>query len=368
MKFIHLSDLHIGKRQREFSLLDDQKYILLKILGVIDDEKPDAVLIAGDVYDKGIPSEKAVSLFDDFLTRLAKKKIPVFVISGNHDSVERMSFGSKLMEESRVYISKAPQEHITPYELKDEWGSVFVYLLPYINPSDKSFTEAVRTAVQNMNVDVSKRNILVSHQLALGAERSESEDLFIGGSENVDLDVFDPFDYVALGHIHKPQKCGRETVRYCGTPLKYSFSEVNHKKSVTVVELKEKGNIDIRTVPLEPMRDLRVIKGSFKEITSKAFYEKQKCDDFIKIILTDETDIEDGFARLQTIYENLVFLDYDNTRTRSSSKIEDLEKIQVTDPLELFKEFYEIQNSMSMTDEQTDYVKELIKEVWRDEK
>ena len=272
------------------------------------------------------------------------------------------------MEESRVYISKAPQEHITPYELKDEWGSVFVYLLPYINPSDKSFTEAVRTAVQNMNVDVSKRNILVSHQLALGAERSESEDLFIGGSENVELDVFDPFDYVALGHIHKPQKCGRETVRYCGTPLKYSFSEVNHKKSVTVVEFKEKDDINIRTVPLEPMRDLRVIKGKYDDIVLKDFYEKQKRDDYLKIILTDENDIEDGFARLQTIYPNLVLLDYDNTRTRSVSGIEDLEKIQKTDPLELFMDFYKTQNNKPMTDEQIDFVKELILDVWRDEK
>lgn len=368
MKFLHISDLHLGKKLREFSLIEDQKYILIKIINIIDEEKPDAILIAGDVYDKGIPPLQAVSLLDDFLTKIWKRKIPCFVISGNHDSAERLSFGSKLMEEGKIYVSKSYDGNVTPIELKDEFGPVNIYMLPFISPVEKSFTEAVEQAVQKMNVDVSKRNVLISHQLVTGAERSDSEDLSFGGAEDVAIEVFDCFDYVALGHIHKPQKCGREFVRYSGTPLKYSFSEVNHKKSVTIVELKEKNDITVRTVPLEPKRDLRVIKGSFEEITKKEFYEKQNRQDFVKIILTNEDDVKDGFARLSTIYENLVFLDYDNKRTRSVSTIEDLDKIKATDPLEIFKEFYEIQNGQPMTDEQVSFSSELIKEVWRDEK
>ena len=270
---------------------------------------------------------QAVSLLDDFLTKIWKRKIPCFVISGNHDSAERLSFGSKLMEEGKIYVSKSYDGNVTPIELKDEFGPVNIYMLPFISPVEKSFTEAVEQAVQKMNVDVSKRNVLISHQLVTGAERSDSEDLSFGGAEDVAIEVFDCFDYVALGHIHKPQKCGREFVRYSGTPLKYSFSEVNHKKSVTIVELKEKKDITVRTVALEPRRDLRVIKGSFEEITKKEFYEKQNRQDFVKIILTNEDDVKDGFARLSTIYENLVFLDYDNKRTRSVSTIEDLDKI-----------------------------------------
>ncbi len=380
MKLLHISDLHLGKKLREFSLIEDQKYILIKIINIIDEEKPDAILIAGDVYDKGIPPLQAVSLLDDFLTKIWKRKIPCFVISGNHDSAERLSFGSKLMEEGKIYVSKSYDGNVTPIELKDEFGPVNIYMLPFISPVEKSFTEAVEQAVQKMNVDVSKRNVLISHQLVTGAERSDSEDLSFGGAEDVAIEVFDCFDYVALGHIHKPQKCGREFVRYSGTPLKYSFSEVNHKKSVTIVELKEKNDITVRTVPLEPKRDLRVIKGSFEEITEKdikkiralgtkkEFYEKQNRQDFVKIILTNEDDVKDGFARLSTIYENLVFLDYDNKRTRSVSTIEDLDKIKATDPLEIFKEFYEIQNGQPMTDEQVSFSSELIKEVWRDEK
>lgn len=368
MKLLHISDLHLGKRLREFSLIEDQEYILVKILNIIDDEKPDALLIAGDVYDKGIPPVAAVNLLDDFLTKLSQRKIPVFMISGNHDSCERMSFGSKLMENSGLYVSKSYNGNVVPFELKDEWGSVNIYMLPYIYPVEKSYTEAVSQAISQMKIDTSKRNVLVSHQFVSGSERCDSEDLFIGGAEDVNVEVFDDFDYVALGHIHKPQKCGREFVRYSGTPLKYSFSEVNHKKGVTVIELKEKGNLNIKQVPLVPKRDLVVLKGKFEELIQKEFYKKQNLQNFYKIILTDEEDVRDGFARLQTIYENLVFLDYDNIRTKSVANIDDIEKIQKTDPLEIFMDFFEIQNNKPMTQEQKDISKELINEIWGGEK
>ena len=246
MKFVHLSDLHLGKRVNEYSMLEDQEYILTKIINIIDDEKPSGVIIAGDVYDKSIPSAEAVQMFDDFLTRLAKRNLQVFVISGNHDSPERMSFGSRLMDQSGIHISQVYNGQIEPFAMEDDHGAVNVYMLPFVKPahvkrfsdeSIESYTDALRVTIAEMNVNQSERNILITHQFVTGAMRSDSEDVSVGGSDNVDVSVFDNFDYVALGHIHSPQNCTSERVRYCGTPLKYSFSEAKDNKSVTVVEL-----------------------------------------------------------------------------------------------------------------------------------
>ena len=250
MKLIHLSDLHLGKRVNEYSMLEDQEYILKKIINVIDDEKPDGVIIAGDVYDKSIPSAEAVQLFDDFLVQLAKRSLKVFVISGNHDSPERIAFGSRIMDASGIHMSPVYSGDITPIPLEDEFGTVNIYILPFIKPAHvrryaeneiTTYTEAVEYVISKLNIDPANRNVLVTHQFVTGALRSESEEISVGGSDNVDAYVFEPFDYVALGHIHSPQTCGSENIRYCGTPLKYSFSEVHDKKSVTVVELREKG-------------------------------------------------------------------------------------------------------------------------------
>ncbi len=377
MKFIHLSDLHLGKRVNEYSMLEDQEYILTKIINIIDAEKPDGVIIAGDVYDKSVPSAEAVSLFDDFLTRLAKRKLQVFVISGNHDSPERMAFGSRLMDQSGIHISRVYSGETQPFEMKDEQGELFVYLLPFVKPIHvkrfseeeiNSYTDAIRVAISRMNIDKTKRNVLVTHQFVTGATRSESEEISVGGTDNVDVSVFDGFDYVALGHIHSPQKCSFEHIRYCGTPLKYSFSEAKDKKSVTVVELEKKGDLNIRTIPLKPKRDMVEIKGTYNEIMLKSFYENTTYrDDYIHITLTDEEDIIDAIGKLRVVYQNLMKLDYDNRRTRASYQIEGTADVENKSPFELFAEFYELQNNQPMSEEQAEFMKELIEKVWEDE-
>lgn len=378
MKLIHLSDLHIGKRVNEFSMIEDQKYILKVILNIIDDEKPDGVLIAGDVYDKSVPSAEAVQLLDDFLCRLAERKLPTYIISGNHDSAERLSFGGRLMDMSGIHLSPVYNGKVEPFTLTDEYGKVNIYMLPFIKPVNvrrffpdseiESYTDAIKIAVDSMNVDEKERNIIVTHQFVTGASRSESEEISVGGSDNVDASVFDAFDYVALGHIHGPQKIGRESVRYCGTPLKYSFSEANHKKSVTVVEMGEKGKIEIRTVPLVPKHDLREIKGKYEEILLKENYEGTNTEDYIHITLTDEEDIPDVMNRLRVIYPNIMKLDYDNKRTRSNQAVGKAEGVEKKSPLELFSEFYYDRNGQTMSEEQTAFMQNLIEEIWEGEK
>ena len=378
MKFVHLSDLHLGKRVNEYSMLEDQEYILTKIINIIDDEKPAGVIIAGDVYDKSIPSAEAVQMFDDFLTRLAKRNLQVFIISGNHDSPERMSFGSRLMDQSGIHISQVYDGKITPFTLQDESGDVNIYMLPFVKPahvkrfsdeSIESYTDAIRVAIAEMKVDQSARNLLITHQFVTGATRSESEDISVGGSDNVDVSVFDVFDYVALGHIHGPQNCTSERVRYCGTPLKYSFSEAKDNKSITVVELEEKGNISVKTVSLVPMRDMVEIKGRYNEIILKSFYENTSYqEDYIHITLTDEEDIVDAIGKLRTVYHNLMKLDYDNKRTRSVSQVDGAVDVETKTPIELFSDFYELQNNQPMSDEQKAFVEALIEQVWEDEK
>ena len=378
MKFVHLSDLHLGKRVNEYSMLEDQEYILTKIINIIDDEKPFGVIIAGDVYDKSIPSAEAVQMFDDFLTRLAKRNLQVFVISGNHDSPERMSFGSRLMDQSGIHISQVYNGEFVPFSMKDEHGVVNVYMLPFVKPahvkrfsdeSIESYTDAIRVAIAEMKVDQSARNLLITHQFVTGATRSESEDISVGGSDNVDVSVFDGFDYVALGHIHSPQNCTSERVRYCGTPLKYSFSEAKDNKSITVVELEEKGKLSVKTVSLVPMRDMVEIKGRYNEIMLKSFYENTSYqEDYIHITLTDEEDIVDAIGKLRTVYHNLMKLDYDNKRTRSVSQVDGAVDVETKTPIELFSDFYELQNNQPMSDEQKAFVEDLIEQVWEDEK
>lgn len=378
MKFIHLSDLHLGKRVNEYSMLEDQEYILTKIIDIIDDEKPNGVLIAGDIYDKSVPSAEAIGLFDDFLTRLAEREMQVFVISGNHDSPERMAFGSRLMDQSGIHISRIYDGDVLPFEMNDEHGKVFVYLLPFVKPvhvrrwADEeinSYTDAIRVAISKMNIDNTERNILVTHQFVTGATRSESEDISVGGSDNVDVSVFDGFDYVALGHIHSPQNCSSEKVRYCGTPLKYSFSEAKDNKSVTVIELGKKGDLKVRTIPLKPKRNVVEIKGSYNELMLKSFYENSTYgEDYMHIILTDEEDIVDAIGKLRVVYHNLMKLDYDNKRTRTISQVNGATDVETKSPLELFSDFYELQNNQSMSAKQTEFMRKLIEKVWEDEK
>ena len=378
MKFIHLSDLHIGKRVNEFPMYEDQEYILTEIIKIIDNEKPDAVLIAGDIYDKSIPPSDAVTMFDAFLVLLSKRNLKVFVISGNHDSPERLSFCSRLIEKSGVYFSPVYNGHIAPVKLEDEYGEVNIYMLPFVKPANVrrffddreilSYTDAMEVAISEMNVNLESRNVLVTHQFVTGADRTESEEISVGGTDNVDVSVFDDFDYVALGHIHRPQNCLSKRVRYCGTPLKYSFSEANDKKSVTIVELKEKGSLEIHTADLVPKHEMREIKGKYEEITAKSFYENTTYQtDYMHITLTDEEDIPDGVGKLRTIYHNLMKLDYDNMRTRSNSQITGAQNIEEKSPLELFEDFYEMQNNQPMSEEQRDYISSLIESMWEEE-
>ena len=374
MKLIHLSDIHLGKRVNEYSMIEDQEYILKRIINIVDDEMPDGVIIAGDVYDKSVPSAEAVQLFDDFLVRLAKRKIEVFVISGNHDSPERIAFASRIMDASGIHMSPVYTGEIVPISMHDEYGEVTVYMLPFVKPvhvrrfcEDEitTYTEAVKHAVLKMNINPDNRNVLVTHQFVTGARRSESEEISVGGTDNVDAGVFDEFDYVALGHIHSPQNCGSDKIRYCGTPLKYSFSEARDKKSVTVVEIAEKGNVTYRTVELVPKHDLVELKGTYAELTLKSFYENTTWqDDYTHITLTDEEDVPDAIVKLRTVYHRLMKLDYDNKRTRSNAEISGAADIESKSPLELFSDFYALQNNQLMNEEQTVFMQELIQNIW----
>jgi len=374
MKFVHLSDLHLGKKVNEFSMIEDQRYILKEILTIINDVKPDGVIIAGDVYDRTIPSEDAMKIWDEFLVSLAEKKLPVYAISGNHDSAIRFSDHSTLVETTGIHLSPEYNGSVNHYVLEDENGLINIYLLPFIKPATvraffpddeiNDYTDACRVAINHMNVNPKERNILVAHQMIIGSARCESEEVSVGGLDGVDVSVFDNFDYVALGHLHGKQKIGRDTVRYCGTPLKYSFSEKDHKKSVTIVNLEEKGNITIEEIPLVPMHDMREIKGTYEELMSKKNYEGTDTDDYIHAVLTDENDVIDAMAKLRVVYPNLMKLSYDNKRTQSQQIVTDAENVDKKTPLELFEEFYEKQNNQEMTEEQKQLSRELIESIW----
>lgn len=374
MKFIHLSDLHIGKKVNEFSMLEDQKYIFEEIISIIEQQNVDGVFIAGDIYDKSIPPREAVQAFDDFLAKIAKKKIPVFAISGNHDAAERIAFGAELMKQSNVYFSPVFDGNINEIILKDAYGEIAIYMLPFIKPATvkpfysdveiNSYNDAVKTVIEHMNINKNRRNVLIAHQFVTGAEKSNSEDVSVGGVDNVDADVFYDFDYVALGHIHKSQYVGRETIRYCGTPLKYSFSEINHKKSVTIVTLKQKGNVCVEKVELIPQKDMCEIEGYYQEITALTYYKNINVQNYMHIILKDEQDIMDAIAKLRSIYPNVMRLDYNNKRTQNNQTVAVTEAIENKTPLQLLQQFYEIQNNCAMTEQQRLFSARMIEKIW----
>ena len=376
MKLIHLSDLHLGKRVNEVSMIEDQEHILHQILRIIKDERADGVMLCGDIYDKSVPSAEAVTLFDEFLSRLAQLGVQVFVISGNHDSPERLAFGNRLMEGAGIHMSPVYDGAVKPYRLTDEHGAVDLWLLPFLKPAHvkrafpeekiESYTDAVRVAVAHMEPDLTVRNVLLTHQFVTGAATCESEEISVGGSDNVDASVFEAFDYVALGHIHGPQNIGSNKLRYCGTPLKYSFSEAGHYKSVTVVELGAKGALALHTVPLIPRHELRVIRGSFAELTDRAFYEGTATDDYLQVILTDEEDIPEAIGRLRVVYPNIMKLTYDNTRTRADLLVGGAEDVEKKTPLQLFEELYEKQNNKPMSEEQRCFAQSLIETIWEE--
>lgn len=376
MKIMHLSDLHIGKKVNEYSMLQDQIYILKEILHIIDNEKVETVIIAGDVYDRSLPPNEALELFDEFLYQLSGRNVNVFVISGNHDSPERISYGGRMMTENKIFLSPVYDGNVKPITLNDDYGEVNFYLLPFVRPADirryfpdeniENYTDAVKVAIDNMNVDFSERNILVTHQFVTGAELSESEDIIVGGTDNVSGEVFDGFDYVALGHIHREQTVGKDNIRYCGTPLKYSFSEAKNIKSVTILNFNDKGNIEYSKIPLTPLRDMREIRGTYYELTLKSNYESTNTEDYLHITLTDEEDIPDAIGKLRSIYPNIMKLDYDNLRTRGSGTVDAIENIESKSPFELFADLFKQQNNQDMSEEQEEIMRNLIDEIWEE--
>ena len=420
MRFFHLADLHLGKRVNGFSMIEDQAYILKQITDLADLEAPDAVIIAGDVYDKSIPSVEAVNLFDDFLVSLSQRNLQVFVISGNHDSAERISYGGRVMQQSGIHISQritgavpppsdnAPAQPsddtsdqpsdvasdqssecsgekrptaspVLPVRLEDAYGPLNVYLFPYIHPSvvravwpdetAEDWTQAMEVLIRHTAPDPGERNIAVAHQFVtaqgIRPEECDSEQKHIGGLDNVEYHVFDAFDYVALGHLHGPQRIGRDSVRYAGSPLKYSFSEENQKKSVTIVDLKEKGNVQFRLLPLHPLRDLRTVRGTFDELTSPEFTAALPAGDYYRIILTDEQDVDQAISRLRKyFYTNLMELSYDNARTKAHVVTDVEQEVLEREPSEVLEELYEKQNGSPMSEFQKELTARLIDEIW----
>lgn len=378
---MHLADLHLGKRVNGFSMMEDQEYILNRILEIMEEEQPDGLLIAGDVYDKTIPPAEAVRLMDDFLTAVAAKHVPVFLISGNHDSAERVAFGHQLMQGSGIWISPVYDGTIRHHTLEDRWGEVNIYLVPFLRPSVvrsffpdveiEDYTDALRTIIEDLQVDTSRRNVVLAHQFVTAAgalpETCDSEQLSVGGLDQVDGSVFSPFDYTALGHLHGPQCVGSETIRYAGSPLKYSFSELHQKKSVTVAELREKGVTEIRQIPLQPRREMIELRGTFEEILAEARKKGEPQTDYYHMILTDETDVVDALSRLREYYPNIMLLDYDNRRTRSQKEVEQLDRVEERTPGELFAALYEQQNGQEMDSDRKEYLDGLIREIWEEQ-
>lgn len=379
MKLIHLADLHLGKQVNGFSMMEDQRYILEEIIRMIRQEEADAVMIAGDVYDKPVPPAEAVSLFDEFLETLAKMGKEVFVISGNHDSAERLAFGSGLMNRSGIHISPVYSGEIHPVTVSDEYGDVNFWLLPFLKPvhvrrfiedekekeTVKTYDQALQYVLSHLPVDPQKRNILLTHQFITGAKTSDSEDFSVGGIDHVEAEHFRPFDYTALGHIHRPQKAGSETIRYCGSPLKYSFSEADREKSVPVIELGKKGDISLRLEPLSPLHDMREIRGTYEQVTEKSFYEQKDLQSsYVRVTLTDEEDVPDALGKLRLVYPLLMRLDYDNARTRIQNEVSGEEAAEVKTPEDLLEDFYRLQNNHDMNERQKHIAKQCIGKVF----
>ena len=385
MKILHLSDLHIGKIVLEQSMLDDQKYMLNQIIEKIQEEKIELVLISGDIYDRGVPPSDAVTVLNNFLKVLIKDlHLKVCIIAGNHDSKERLNFGSEIFKSDGLYISSIYNGNIDKVELEDEYGKLNIYMLPYIKPIEvrqffeedvdvSSYHNAVKEVILKENINEKERNIILSHQFVTSGgiepEKSESETLYLGGTENVDVSCYDKFDYVALGHIHGPQRIGRDTARYAGTILKYSFSEVHQNKSLTVIDFKEKENLKIDLIPLKPLRDMRVIKGPIEELTKEENYSKTNREDYIRAIITNEEQVYDAIGQLRKVYPNVLRLDIENSKAKidSEAKLSDLDNIKKKDEVELFNEFYKYQNNQDLNEVQLEIIKNVIKEVKKED-
>ncbi len=374
MKIAHISDLHLGKSLYNYSLIEDQDYILDQITGILVEKKVEVLIIAGDVYDKNVAPEAGLKVLRKFLNRLVEAEIKVLIISGNHDSAERLTFGAEFMTEKGIYFSKVYDGTIEPVTFEDDFGPVNFYLLPFVKPStvqhyyeDKTistYEDAVRCAVEHMNVNYSERNVAIAHQNIMNAERCESEEIIIGFQDAVSDEVFKDFDYTALGHIHKQQKIGKHNVMFSGTPLKYSTSEFTHKKVMPLITLGEKGKVDIELIPLEPKRDLRQITGTLDEIMKASKGDPNNHEDFIDVILTNENEVMDAMATLRTVYPNVLKITYDNKASRAAENIERLGAVDKKNPLEIFEAFYKSRIGEDMDDQKKEYIHSLIEKIW----
>lgn len=375
MKFLHLSDLHIGKSVNGFSMLEEQRHVFKQIIGYIDTEKPDAVLIAGDIYDRAVPGVDAVRLFDDLLTEFATKEVTVILISGNHDSPERLNYASRLLSERKLYLCGVFDGTLHSITLPDEYGKVKFWLLPFIKPSNvrgmfadkeiESYSDAIKSVLDSADLDYSERNVLLSHQfytsVGINSIRSESEINPVGGLDAVEAGLVSKFDYVALGHLHGPQGVG-ENIRYAGSPVKYSFSEWKQKKSITMVEMKEKGKIAVTMLPLHPIRDMREIKGSLEQLMSNEISLQGNKEDYMRVILTDEEEIIDPMGKIRSIYPNVMAIDFENSRTSIdvSSATLDIDQLEKLSSYELFCEFFLEMSGAVLSEEQVQIVRELL--------
>ncbi|MBK2402909.1 exonuclease SbcCD subunit D C-terminal domain-containing protein [Erysipelothrix sp. strain 2 (EsS2-6-Brazil)] len=374
MKIVHLADLHIGRRLNDLSLLDDQRYVLNQIIEAFDTIKPHVLIIAGDVYDKANPSSEAFEVWNDFLTQLAQQSIHVLIISGNHDSQERLGVGRALFEEHDIYLASHYTGAISSVTLHDDFGPVHFYLFPYIKPSmvrnyhpeftGNTFQEAFEFIFQDLKINQDERNVAIAHQFVIGNGMtpilSDSEiGPSVGGLDAIDASLFKAFDYVALGHIHRPQAIGRETIRYAGSPLKYSFSECMHSKQLPIIDLNN--DVSLSFIDIKPLRDVRLIKGPLEKL-----YEIGKVEgseDYIHAVLTDDIIQGDALHKLRSVYPNLVSLDFDNTRTSTETSLERATTILEQKPFDLFNTFFTALNGRDFNQEESDLVKAIIDEI-----
>ena len=373
MKFLHLSDLHIGKSVNGFSMLGEQKHAFGQILGYIRTMETAAVIIAGDVYDRALPGAEAVQVFDDLLTALAGEGVTVLLISGNHDSPERLGYASRLLAEKKLFLRGVFGGTLDKIVLTDEYGEINFWLLPFIRPTsmeeaENSYYEALAAILKTADIDFSARNVLVSHQFYTKAGvaplRSESEMSPVGGLDGIDAGLIEGFDYIALGHLHRAQSVGSKHIRYCGSTVKYSFSEWRQAKTVTLVELKAKGELTITALPITPIHDMREIKGGIEKLTSSDIASLADREDYLRVILTDEEEIIDPMNKLRSVYPNIMSLDFDNTRRGvdiSTIKTE-LETLERLSPYDLFREFFlEVQGAV-MNEAQAEIAAKLMEE------
>ncbi len=380
MKIAHISDLHLGKTLHGFSLIEDQKFILDEIVKILAEKKVDVLLICGDIYDKNIASVEGIMLLRKFLNSLVEKKIKVLLISGNHDSAERLTFGAEFMSEKGIYFSRIYDGTVEKITLSDEFGNVNFYLLPFIKPqivrhcfpeeNIESYDDAVRCAVEHCkkdnNFNKNERNVILAHQNIMSAKRCESEEISIGGQDSVNVDIFKDFDYVALGHIHRPQKIANAV--YCGTPLKYSVSELNDEKNLPILDFgkktEEKFLFSTEKPALKPLREIRQIRGNLNEILFRAKDDPYNPEDFIDVILTDENECLDAMAQLKKAYKNTLRISFDNLNTQNLLKAEKFERLNLNNPLEIFEKFYESRRNAKMDSEQKKYIQNLVDEIW----